>query len=193
MARSRSVNVRRHRGFSLIEALIAMTILTVALTALAELFALSTKANVDAHATTATSVLAQEKMEQLRALTWGLDANNLPVSDTVTDLTASPINPVGGVGLTPSPPGALCVNFVGYCDFLDARGQSLGGGAVPPANTVFTRRWSIEPLPTNPNNTLVVQVLVTRSLNRGCGANFPNAERLPEEARLVGARTRKAN
>ncbi len=31
---------------------------------------------------------------------------------------------------------------------------------TPPANTVYVRRWSVEPLPTNPNNTLILQVLV---------------------------------
>ena len=46
---------------------------------------------------------------------------------------------------------------------VDRTGKTLGGGATPPANTVYMRRWSVEPLPTNPNNTLILQVLVIRN------------------------------
>ena len=76
-------------GFSLLEVLVATTILTVALVALAELFAISTRANDSARVTTFAAVLAQQKMEQLRALMWGFDALGLPISDTSTDLTVS--------------------------------------------------------------------------------------------------------
>ena len=48
-----------------------------------------------------------------------------------------------------------------------------------------------QPLPTNPNNTLVIQVLVTRNFNRGAADNGA-VSRLPEEARLVTVKTRKA-
>ena len=66
------------------------------------------------------------------------------------------------MGLPPSPGGTLATNTDGYVDYLDINGCVLGGGATPPAGTVFIRRWSVEPLPTNPNNTLILQVLVTR-------------------------------
>jgi len=52
-------------------------------------------------------------------------------------------------------------------------------------------RWSVTPLPTNPNNTLVLQVLVTRNKDRG-QANEGNVRRLAEEARIIAVRTRKA-
>src|SRR5207248_11217726 len=42
-----------------------------------------------------------------------------------------------------------------------------GATATPPGNAVYIRRWMIEPLPTNPNNTIVIQVLVTRHRDRG--------------------------
>jgi hypothetical protein len=60
-----------------------------------------------------------------------------------------------------------------------------------PANTAFIRRWYVEPLPTNPNNTLIIQVLVTRNRNRGAG-DEGSVTRSPEEARLVTVKTRKA-
>jgi prepilin-type N-terminal cleavage/methylation domain-containing protein len=55
------------RGFSLVETLIATMILAVAATALAQLFVLSARANQIARATTMETLLAQEKIEDLRA------------------------------------------------------------------------------------------------------------------------------
>src|SRR6188768_1901204 len=109
------------RGFSLVETLVATTIMTVALASLAQLFLISTKANQSARITTNASVLAQQKMEQLRGLMWGFDIIGLPVSDTTSDLTVVPEQPQGGPGLTPSPDGSLQSNVDGYCDFLDGR------------------------------------------------------------------------
>ncbi len=183
------------RGFSLIETLVATTIMSVALASLAQLFLISTKSNQSARLTTVASVLAQQKMEQLRGLTWGFDMIGLPLSDTTSDLTVVPEQPQGGPGLTPSPDGALQSNADGYCDFLDGRGQSLGGGSTAPPNTVYVRRWSVEPLPTNPNNTLVLQVMVTRWRARGVADTELNGggRRLPDEARVISVKTRKAS
>ena len=69
---------------------------------------------------------------------------------------------------------------------------SLGGGSTLPAATVYMRRWSVEPLPTNPNNTVILQVLVTRRNDRGA-ANAGSVLRLPDEARLIGVKTRKTS
>ena len=44
---------------------------------------------------------------------------------------------------------------------------------------------------TNPNNTVVLQVLVTRSTNRG-SADAGKVDRLPDEARIITVKTRKA-
>jgi prepilin-type N-terminal cleavage/methylation domain-containing protein len=183
------------RGFSLVETLVATTIMAVGLASLAQLFLISTKSNQSARLTTAASVLAQQKMEQLRGLTWGFDMLGLPLSDTTSDLTVVPEQPQGGTGLTPSPDGSLQNNTTGYCDFLDGRGQSLGGGAIVPPNTVYVRRWSIEPLPTNPNNTLILQVMVSRWRARGAADTdlTGSGRRLPDEARVISVKTRKAS
>jgi prepilin-type N-terminal cleavage/methylation domain-containing protein len=183
------------RGFSLVETLVATTIMSVALASLAQLFLISTKSNQSARLTSVASVLAQQKMEQLRGLTWGFDTIGLPLSDNTSDLTVVPERPTGGPGLTPSPDGALRHNVDGYCDYLDASGQSLGGGTNPPPDTVYIRRWSVEPLPTNPNNTLILQVMVTRWRSRGL-ADIEEAgggRRLPDEARIISVKTRKAS
>ena len=184
-------------GFSLVEVLAAMVILTVALVSLAQLFALSTRANFAARNNTYAALLAQQKLEQLRGLTWGYDRVGLPVSDLTTDTsTAAPVSgcptpqPGGGTGLAPSPWGTIQQSTSGWVDYVDNNGCILGGGGAPLPGTVYIRRWSVEPLPTNPNNTLILQVLVTRNNDRGL-ADAANVQRMPDEARLMSVKTRK--
>ena len=181
-------------GFSLLEVIMATSLLTVAVASLAQLSAISVRANASAKAITYASLLAQQKMEQLRGLTWGFDTLGLPLTDTTTDVSVTPEKMTADRGLSPSPRGAgrLAVNSDGYCDFLDGSGRWLAAGAMAPAGTVFIRRWSVEPLPTNPNNTIVLQVLVTRNRAPVAAAGAA-ATRTPDEARLVSVKTRKAS
>jgi len=170
----------------------ATALMVTAVASLAQLFALSTTRNTSAKNTTFAAVLAQQKMEQLRSLTWGFDSLGLPATDTSTDPTKFPEAAAGGTGLSPSPVNTLQQNVVGWVDYLDAKGQELGGAtAAPPTSAVYIRRWMVEPLPTNPNNTIVIQVLVTRHRNRGT-ADAGSVIRLPDEARIISVKTRKA-
>jgi prepilin-type N-terminal cleavage/methylation domain-containing protein len=178
-------------GFSLLEVMIASGILATALIALAQLFVVALAANTSSRSTTYAAVLAEQKMEELRALTWGFDSSGLPITDTTTDTASAEDNANGGTGLTPSPETALQKNTDGYVDHVDMFGNKVGGGPTPPEDAIYTRRWSIEPLPTNPNNTIVIQVLVTRNRARGA-AEQGAVLRLPEEARLITVKTRKA-
>jgi prepilin-type N-terminal cleavage/methylation domain-containing protein len=185
--------VRNSHGFSLLEVLVAMAILTSGVTALAQLAAISTRANVSARTTTSAALLAQGKMEQLRSLAWGLDADGIPVSDLTSDIAAVPSTQTGGVGLSASPPDALVRNNSGYCDFVDGRGRSLGGGTAPPPAAAYVRRWSIEPTPGFADSTLILQVRVTRMSGSGAADGGVSGPRRPDEARLVGIKTRKAS
>ncbi len=183
---------RTDEGFSLVEVLVATCILTIGVVSLAQLFALSTRSNTSARHSTFAAVLAEQKVEELRALTWGFDSVGLPSSDGTTNTAVYPETPTGGTGLTPSPSSALQENTAGYVDHVDQFGLKVGtGGTSPPDGALYTRRWSIEPLPTNPNNTLIIQVLVTRNRNRG-QADQGSVTRLPDEARVVTVKTRKA-
>lgn len=181
-------------GFSLVEVLISMAILTAVSLGVAQLFAVSTRANLVARGQTSTTALAEQKLEQLRSLTWGFDVEGqgLPVSDTTTNLSVDPPT-TGGGGLNPSPFNSLEANTPGYVDFLDAHGAYVGTGPTPPGTAAFIRRWSIRPLPTNPNNTLVLQVLVTPVANEGSRIAGPGArQRMPGDALLVSVKTRKS-
>jgi type II secretory pathway pseudopilin PulG len=190
LAKSNSFN-NGESGFSLVEVMVATGLLATALVSLAQLFVISTRSNIGSHNTTYASVLAGQKLEELRALAWGYDTQGLPLSDTTTDTSVFPETPTGGTGLSPSAASSLQANTTGYVDYVDSWGNKLGTGANPPAQAIYTRRWSITPLPTNPNNTLVIQVLVTRNRNRG-SADEGAVMRLPEEARMITVKTRKA-
>ena len=176
------------RGFSLIEVLVATTVTTVGSLALAQLCAMSMRMNYDARTTTVATVLASQKMEQLRALAWTSDALGRPISDLAADTTVVPASSSGGVGLSLSPPGSLVTNTSGYCDFVDESGRTLGGGGVPPPGTAFVRRWSIAIGRPAGTDTLTIQISVTRfgSQRR---AESPVAGW--DEVRLLSVRTRK--
>jgi type II secretory pathway pseudopilin PulG len=176
-------------GFSLVEVLVATGLLATALVTLAQLFAISTSSNLTARHVSYATVLAEQKVEELRALAWGYDSDGLPTSD-ITSNTATD-EPDGGTGLSPSPATALQENTDGYVDYIGPFGQKIGGGLDLPSATVYIRRWSISPLPTNPNNTLILQVLVTPVRDRGA-ADLGSVGRLTGEARLVTVKTRKA-
>jgi prepilin-type N-terminal cleavage/methylation domain-containing protein len=163
------------RGFSLLEVLIATTIVAVALSALAQLFMLSMNANRNAKATTMATVLAAQKMEQLRSLTWSLDARGTPLTDPY---------------LASLPSGSLRQNAAGFFDLVSSSGESFGEGTTVPAGAMYLRRWSIEPLPADSGNAIVLQVLVTQRFERRMGAGW-NARRLPEDSHLITVRTRK--
>ena len=183
------------RGFSLVEVLVSMGLLTAVSLGVAQLFALSTRANLIAKGQTSTTAMAEQKVEQLRGLTWGFDlqGQGLPLSDTTTNLAVYP--PAhNGSGLNPSPVDALEQNTAGFVDFLDGNGTWVGTGTTPPSSAVYIRRWSIQPLPTNPNNTLVIQVLVTPiALEATRVQTAFTRTRMVGDAMLVTVRTRKAS
>jgi prepilin-type N-terminal cleavage/methylation domain-containing protein len=136
-------------GFSLIEVLVATTVITVGVASLAQLFVVSAHANQIANTTSTTLLLAEQKMEEL----------------------------LGETDLDPSPPGTLLANTPGFIDYLDASGVSLGVASIaPPPGVGFICRWSVEPLPTSAVGTVVLQVLVVSSLNHTVQSRLVSAK-----------------
>src|ERR1051325_1443156 len=150
-------NFNNEGGFSIVETIFATGVLATAVVGLAQMFVVSVQNNKNARTGSYAVTLAEQKMEQLRGLTYGFDSIGLPITDTTTNTTMPIEQPNGplGKGLTASPPGTLTSNVDGYVDYLDQFGNVLGTGISPMPKTAFIRRWSIEPLPTNPHNTIV--------------------------------------
>lgn len=162
------------RGSTLVEALIATLILTTGLLTMAELVRVATATNIVARNGTLATILAEQKIEQLRSLAWEIDANGIPMSDA---------------GLQASP-ASLQQNTPGFVEHVDGGGQIVGLAAQPPPAAVYTRRWSIEPTPASTGPAVLIQVLVTKVRNRG-RADQGAVSRLPGEARLVTLKVRK--
>lgn len=190
---AKSASSKSESGFSLIETMVATGLLAGAVVVLGQMFAISMADNTSARTGTFAAVLAEQKMEQLRGLTWGFDIIGLPLTDTSSNI-ALPIQAgTGGPGLSPSPSDSLRSNVDGYVDYVDQFGRIIGGGTTVPAQALYIRRWSVEPLPTNPNNTVILQVVVTKSRNRGAAdSEVGSTRRLRDEARLMTVKTRKS-
>jgi prepilin-type N-terminal cleavage/methylation domain-containing protein len=191
MVRSSQSHAADH-GFTLIEVLVALVLLTVIAAGVSILFVVSLRDSRAARDQTMTMVLAGERVEELRGLTWGMHgATGAPTSDVTTDLGRSPPD-ASGNGLSSSPANSLAVNTPGYVDYLDGGGQWVGTGATPPAAAAYIRRWQIEPLPGDPD-TLLLRVLVTTRV-RDASVPPPGQPRTRrgEEALIVTVRTRKA-
>ena len=120
-------------GFGLVEALVASALIAGLAIGTAQLVSTSRDAVRDAAWQTTALLLAVQKMEQIRSLSWGFDgATQRTVSDSATDLFRDPPSP-GGRGLAPSPSDSLAYSRSGHADYLDVRGRWLGGGAaIPP-------------------------------------------------------------
>ena len=175
-------------GAALAEALVAALILTTGLLTMARLVSVSTRSQTSSRHTTVATVLAAQKLEQLRALAWTWSVQGQPVSDRDTDTTVLPHAPTGGSGLSVSPGGVLDRNTPGYVDHLDARGAIVGRSAQAPPDAVYTRRWSIDALPGTPEQSLRIEVLV--AMGDGPAAA---GSRMPGQARLLTVKTRRAS
>jgi type II secretory pathway pseudopilin PulG len=156
---------RSDDGFLVVEALVAIAIAVVLLASIAQFGAIATTSNRRARELTIAALAARRKVEELRALAWGVDAAGQPLSDP---------------GLSPTPPDSLVRDVEPYCDYLGSDGESIASGNARPPAALFTRRWSITPLADAVDRGVVVQVAVIGS---------PAAAPI---VRLVDIRMRKA-
>jgi type II secretory pathway pseudopilin PulG len=185
-------NLSRASGFTIVEVLIAVAILITLAVGVAQLIAVATDRMAAAREQTSTAVLAAAKMDQLRALAWTYDPTAglpaVPRSDRTSDVS-DPGHAPTGAGLNASPAGVLSTNTPPFVDYLDASGRWVGRDAVPPDTAVFIRRWAIDPLPADPERTLVLRVLVT-TVRADRLRTSDWAGRTGAEALLVSVRTR---
>lgn len=144
------------KGFTLVEVLVAMALVASAAVGLAALFGVATATTQTARIDSVETMVAETKMAELRGLPWTYDAagSGVVVSDPA---------------LSASPASALTTNTAGYVEYVDASGSLVGAGTAAPATSVYLRRWSVTPLPADPTNGVVLQVMaaaVTRPQSR---------------------------
>lgn len=171
------------RGASLAEAVIASAIVITVTAGVAHLLVWSRREAWSAGAAGMATLLAAQRLEQLRSLDLYVDASGTPVTDTSTNLSHDPPTADGG-GLLPSPAGTLERNIPPYVDFLDAHGRWCGTGTAPSGRTAFVRRWSIRPA-AGADDTLVLVVTV-----HGIAENAEGLRSRRRAARLQTLRTR---
>lgn len=145
------------RGFTLVEVVVAMAVLTTASIGGAHLLAFGTRAMHVARLQGTCALAAAARLDELRSLRFEFDAEGQRLTDVSTNLAVSPPDARGG-GLTPGGAPGLDGNIGGFVDFLDASGAWVGTGPVPPPNAAFVRRWVIDPA--GSPDLLVLQVLV---------------------------------
>ena len=162
------------RGFTLLEVMAALGLLSGGFLAVAQLLVVASRASHLSRATTMATSLGARQMEHLRSLAWGCAADGAEVGT-----------------LALSPPGALATDTVGFVDYLDDGGVAVGSGLSPPIGAKFTRRWSIEADDDRvPPRTVALRVVVLRrevSVEQSAGG----AAAWVETIRLVGVRTRR--
>lgn len=159
------------------EALIAIAVLITVATSMGQLIVRSRRIVWTAGMQSAAVSIAQQKLEQLVALEWRVDAAGVRHSDLTTDLSFDPATD-GGTGLLPSPPDALDRNLDGFADFVGANARWVGRGTGPIANAVFVRRWSVVPYAADAADTLVLTVVVFPVSDAAAGLLGPAAARL---------------
>jgi type II secretory pathway pseudopilin PulG len=116
--------------------MVAMAIVMTSMASLAQVFIASENVVRIARAASIGALLAQSKIEELRA----------------------------SGAIAPSPPDALSKDTDGYVDYLDADGALLdAASATASAAAAYTRRWAIDAMRSGPVHGITLQVLVTRS------------------------------
>jgi type II secretory pathway pseudopilin PulG len=154
----------RRNGFSLIEAIVAAAVVAAALAHVAHLLASTTSRATRARDALIASVLAQAKLEELRAATWRFDTDGARLSDE--SLALAPVE-------------ALSEDVPGWMEELDR----FGAPADDQRPLAYRRRWAVTLLDMADADTLVLQACVFR-------ATRDRTEPLPD-ACLEAVRTRQ--
>jgi type II secretory pathway pseudopilin PulG len=127
--------ISSERGTTLIETMVALTVLLIAMSGLLSLAGMSSHTTENnGHLAARTAEDAQDKMEQLLALKYG---------DTISDTTVFPAVNVGGTGLAVGGTLDPANPVVGYVDWLATDGSLLGGGVAQPQDWFYVRVWQV--------------------------------------------------
>jgi type II secretory pathway pseudopilin PulG len=133
-----------HRGFTLLETVVATGVLVTALAGIAQLFALSVRSTRDAGRQAVALGVAQDKLERLRSLPYGFG----PLGEPITD-----------PGLAHTAAETLEQDTTGAVDFVDDQGAAVDVNATT-HGAAFTRRWRVTPIDNFVPEAIAVEVCV---------------------------------
>jgi prepilin-type N-terminal cleavage/methylation domain-containing protein len=157
----------KERGFTLIETMVALCLLAIVAAGVLPLgFIAMNSTENQGHLLARTVEYAQDKLEQLMALSYG---------DSTSDTRVFPATDAGGSGLSiggSSNPNAQVALYVDYLDPAGTLIPSVGG--AEPAGWYYKRVWAI----TSPQANLK-QITVTATVRTaaaaGMGGGLPRA------------------
>lgn len=161
------------RGFSLVEVLVASTVIAVGFAGLTGMLALSSYAAREGRYRSAAVALADERVELIRATRWDATGDCLGLSPSPADPPVTGGCPGQGAGLAPFP---------------DER-----TGALPSPFEQFSRRARVLPCtdgvcPVASDDLRFVTVTVSYTPTSGLGGNASGAEQAVTVTHLVGRR-----
>ena len=130
--------LQKHEGFTLLETVFALSMLLIVAAGIMPLGLLAVRTTENqGHLAARTTEYAQDKLEQLMALSWG---------DSATDTTQPlPVPETGGTGLAiggSSDPDAAVAKYVDYLD-IDGNLVGAGGDGGDPADWYYKRAWQV--------------------------------------------------
>lgn len=132
-----------HAGFTLVEALVAVSLLATLAAGFLPLLAQTRQFLNQSELVTAASMAASARAEQLLAVPWEYDGEGLPAP---------------APSLASSPAGSLEHNAAGYHDWIDDSGQRVAGAS--PGMARLVRRWAIVPVPVATGDALAIEVCI---------------------------------
>jgi hypothetical protein len=140
-------------GVGLIETAIGTSLILIVAVSLLPLGIVATSMTEnEGHLASRTTEYAQDKLEQLLALSYG---------DLASDTTVFPASATGGTGLAIGGSVDTANPVAGYADYLDANGTLLpAAGGVAPAGWSYMRLWQIAPTPMANLKRITVTTLV---------------------------------
>jgi len=190
--------VRDRRGFTLVEAVVALALMTTVGVSVSTGLVASRAMAVHDRDQAIGRVAAQARLATLTSLAFhtiaGADGSAVGVTDTTTDVSGDPPGP-GGTGLGESPADALWRDTSGYVDYLDATGRDLGRRTGARERAAYVRRWVIGRQGGGAGEVAVIAVLVApvAAAARAAAVDPTRVIDSPGVVLLRGARVRRAS
>jgi hypothetical protein len=143
-------------GFSLLETVFALSLLMVVAIGLLPLGVVATTTTENqGHLMARTTEYAQDKMEQLLALSF---------NDVTSDTRLFPATDTGGTGLAIGGSAVAASPAANYVDYLDVNGSLMASsGTTAPTDWYYKRVWSVAYVSGSTTMTKIVVTATTRS------------------------------